>query len=163
MKKISWLFNGRLLDDALQPNHQKEHHNHQIKNHKIGNQIEHQKTEYESEDQTKIIDQNKDHIKHLTKKHQTKHRINQQTAYQNENQNKLIYSNRTSKQRMKQRSKKELINEQYIDRITFRNEDHSLMSISSANRLHNGKYECLATNSIGTTHSEPVLLDIKCE
>lgn len=71
--------------------------------------------------------------------------------------NQFVYS----QQKIKNRTRKELINEQ--SNITFRNDDQSLMSISLANRNHNGKYECLATNSMGTTHSESVNLDIKCK
>ena len=83
-----------------------------------------------------------------------------QTDHQ-KNRNQLTHSSRASKPRTKPRSKKELING--LQNVTFRNEDHSLMSISSANREHNGKYECLTSNTIGTTHSESVTLDIKCK
>ena len=146
-KKISWLFNGRLLGDNLFKHahqtfkHQNEHQNHELKD--------------------------KNQTKHNSIKKQTKHK-NHQTELQTKNQ--LIHSNRTQKlsQRTKQsvrlRRAKELINvEQFIERITFRNDDHSLMSVKTANRFYNGKYECLTSNSIGSTYSEPVILDIKCK
>lgn len=113
----------------------------------------HQSNEHRKGNQIEQIEEAKDQIKdHLN--------------YEN-NENQLIHSNRTlnqmnGREKMNMSSRKELIN--YIERIKFRNDaDHSLMSINSATRESNGDYQCVVSNSIGTTYSDRVAVDVKCK
>lgn len=181
MKRISWLFNGRLLgepsngqlaDSSVQQHVRQNAHHHNRQQETENRKTESDQSSYTNQTRQRSASSSKQSNKKQAK-HQSKHKGHHQESGESEEsgglsgRNQLAHSSRSSagKQKTKQRlkSKRELITGQPIERITFRNEDRSLMSINSASRLHNGRYECLTSNSIGSTHSEPVTLDIKCE